>query len=277
MRRRIGGLLEDPHHAVVADLSDPEPLGVGHLLQKDARATAVLLKPSDLGAEVALEHVVAQNDADGTVRGEGFRPRQCVRDAPLAFLVGVVEPPRPYLSAVTEQLHEPPAVVSARDDEDLVDPGADQRLHGVEDHRPVVDREQVLVRDRRHGEEPRPQTTRQDDALHRPRSRSPRSSRPRISSGLTATAWAASSSKSSASNVSVSSSSGERAALSGKKATRPRHTPSACRRATSVTIHRLLPCEDRKSTRLNSSHLVISYAVFCLKKKKETKTQCTRI
>src|SRR5256885_4459095 len=28
------------------------------------------------------------------------------------------------------------------------------------------------------------------------------------------------------------------------------------------------PREDRKSTRLNSSHLVISYAVFCLKKKK---------
>src|SRR5688500_20048294 len=27
--------------------------------------------------------------------------------------------------------------------------------------------------------------------------------------------------------------------------------------------------KDRKSTRLNSSHLVISYAVFCLKKKKE--------
>src|SRR6266850_5893731 len=34
----------------------------------------------------------------------------------------------------------------------------------------------------------------------------------------------------------------------------------------------LSPCRhqhrDRKSTRLNSSHLVISYAVFCLKKKK---------
>src|SRR5256885_3765427 len=30
----------------------------------------------------------------------------------------------------------------------------------------------------------------------------------------------------------------------------------------------LLVVEDRKSTRLNSSHLVISYAVFCLKKKK---------
>src|SRR5262245_66222982 len=30
--------------------------------------------------------------------------------------------------------------------------------------------------------------------------------------------------------------------------------------------------QDRKSTRLNSSHLGISYAVFCLKKKKKTQT-----
>src|SRR5256885_8879578 len=36
-------------------------------------------------------------------------------------------------------------------------------------------------------------------------------------------------------------------------------TASPCRR---------LAGRDRKSTRLNSSHLVISYAVFCLKKKK---------
>src|SRR5256885_13107734 len=32
---------------------------------------------------------------------------------------------------------------------------------------------------------------------------------------------------------------------------------------------------DRKSTRLNSSHLVISYAVFCLKKKKEQRELCS--
>src|SRR5262245_66560559 len=31
------------------------------------------------------------------------------------------------------------------------------------------------------------------------------------------------------------------------------------------------PGQDRKSTRLNSSHLGISYAVFCLKKKKKKK------
>src|SRR2546426_1787184 len=33
-------------------------------------------------------------------------------------------------------------------------------------------------------------------------------------------------------------------------------------------IHWAINERDRKSTRLNSSHLVISYAVFCLKKKK---------
>src|SRR5436309_12652453 len=32
-------------------------------------------------------------------------------------------------------------------------------------------------------------------------------------------------------------------------------------------------CRDRKSTRLNSSHVKISYAVFCLKKKKKKKKQ----
>src|SRR5258705_2377648 len=51
--------------------------------------------------------------------------------------------------------------------------------------------------------------------------------------------------------------------------TRPRwcSRPSAPERATAR--RRNLPTLDRKSTRLNSSHLGISYAVFCLKKKKE--------
>src|SRR5438045_7240739 len=37
----------------------------------------------------------------------------------------------------------------------------------------------------------------------------------------------------------------------------------------------VIPQQDRKSTRLNSSHLGISYAVFCLKKKKKN-TKKTR-
>src|SRR5256885_11649158 len=52
---------------------------------------------------------------------------------------------------------------------------------------------------------------------------------------------------------------------------RPEHLREACEASL-----------DRKSTRLNSSHLVISYAVFCLKKKKQsserlTRTLCTRV
>src|SRR5256885_4174971 len=41
--------------------------------------------------------------------------------------------------------------------------------------------------------------------------------------------------------------------------------------------HRGVAKEDRKSTRLNSSHLVISYAVFCLKKKTTSHTPPTRL
>src|SRR5258708_21461571 len=35
-----------------------------------------------------------------------------------------------------------------------------------------------------------------------------------------------------------------------------------------VHLPKIAPDQDRKSTRLNSSHQIISYAVFCLKKKK---------
>src|SRR5258708_30486104 len=38
---------------------------------------------------------------------------------------------------------------------------------------------------------------------------------------------------------------------------------------------RYYSAEDRKSTRLNSSHQIISYAVFCLKKKKTKVTHST--
>src|SRR2546428_13441457 len=45
------------------------------------------------------------------------------------------------------------------------------------------------------------------------------------------------------------------------------HRASSGRRAQADAARRRLP--DRKSTRLNSSHDQISYAVFCLKKKKQ--------
>src|SRR5256885_6373941 len=60
--------------------------------------------------------------------------------------------------------------------------------------------------------------------------------------------------------------------VSDDQALRGPHRPVAHDRAI-TTLRFLSPPHpdllgDRKSTRLNSSHLVISYAVFCLKKKK---------
>src|SRR2546426_7840896 len=44
-------------------------------------------------------------------------------------------------------------------------------------------------------------------------------------------------------------------------------------KAISAEMNVVCAVPDRKSTRLNSSHLVISYAVFCLKKKKTENTE----
>src|SRR5256885_12986905 len=51
-----------------------------------------------------------------------------------------------------------------------------------------------------------------------------------------------------------------------RRSERPDRAPAA----RSSSWPRAPPTRDRKSTRLNSSHLVISYAVFCLKKKKKS-------
>src|SRR5437868_9060758 len=57
---------------------------------------------------------------------------------------------------------------------------------------------------------------------------------------------------------------------------RQRARPAIAERAgegvgtSSIQRQRRIPCRDRKSTRLNSSHVSISYAVFCLKKKNTT-------
>src|SRR5436190_6316794 len=53
-----------------------------------------------------------------------------------------------------------------------------------------------------------------------------------------------------------------------------RQDPASFRQGRAVRRPEAPP--DRKSTRLNSSHTVISYAVFCLKKKKKTASDADR-
>src|SRR5439155_24844951 len=59
-----------------------------------------------------------------------------------------------------------------------------------------------------------------------------------------------------------------------KRRPRSHRAFAACTRcaATRTARSAASPARDRKSTRLNSSHVAISYAVFCLKKKKDTQS-----
>ena len=61
--------------------------------------------------------------------------------------------------------------------------------------------------------------------------------------------------------------------ISHQKSTTGTSSEVCTRLITLSATHVKLYNPDRKSTRLNSSHLVISYAVFCLKKKKKKKKQ----
>src|SRR3712207_7175752 len=58
------------------------------------------------------------------------------------------------------------------------------------------------------------------------------------------------------------------ARLHGEDAVLDDRRPDEARSAVGLPHHRQRGLSDRKSTRLNSSHANISYAVFCLKKKK---------
>ena len=76
------------------------------------------------------------------------------------------------LAAVAEQGQELAGVVAARDDHDLVDAGQHQRLDRIEDHRLVVDRQQVLVGDPRERMQSGARAAGENDALHVVRSSS---------------------------------------------------------------------------------------------------------
>src|ERR1039457_7603215 len=58
---------------------------------------------------------------------------------------------------------------------------------------------------------------------------------------------------------------------------RSRWAASACRKRRLFFSGFAKPRRDRKSTRLNSSHLVISYAVFCLKKNTPVYGACCNV
>ena len=73
----------------------------------------------------------------------------------------------PELRSVAEQLDDVANAPPAEHDHHLAHAHVAQCLEGIEDHRPIKDRQQVLVRDARQRVETHPAATGEDEALHR--------------------------------------------------------------------------------------------------------------
>ena len=115
----------------------------------------------------SLHDVVGQHHQHRVAVDESGRQPEGLGDAAGPVLVAVAEPVDAELVAVAQQPEELAGVGAPGDQHDLGDPGVHQRLDAPVDHRPVVDRQQVLVGDPGERMEPRAGPTGEDDALHR--------------------------------------------------------------------------------------------------------------
>src|SRR5439155_7086080 len=98
---------------------------------------------------------------------EPLREAERLRDAARLLLVGIEEPVDAMLMPVAEQAEELPRMSAACDQHQLVDPGIDECLDREVDHRPIVNRQQMLVGNPRERVEPGAGAAGENDALHR--------------------------------------------------------------------------------------------------------------
>src|SRR5215211_6862791 len=169
---RVVGLLEDADDpAVAVELGHAEVAQVGRVVDAGQDEAG----PGGLGQEVghgraqaALDHVVGQHDHHPVPVDEALGQPEGLGDPARPLLVGVQQPVDAVLVAVAEQPQELAGMGPPGDHHQLGDPGRDEGLDGVGDHRPVVDRQQVLVGDAGQRVEPRAGPPGQDDAFHAP-------------------------------------------------------------------------------------------------------------
>ncbi len=151
---------------VVVELGDPEALRVGHPVEERPGAPRPGLELAGERLERrAVEDVVSQDAAERVVADEVPGEADRMGDPQRSALVAVRQA-EPEVLSVAEELHDVTDALAADDDEDFADPHPGQRLERVVDHRPVVDREQVLVRHDGEREQPRRRAAGEDDPLH---------------------------------------------------------------------------------------------------------------
>src|SRR4051812_42838278 len=164
---RYGGfLLEGNDSAGRVKLGDAESLRIGDPVQKRACAPRPGVELASNGLEGRpAEDVVAKDAAERVVADEAPGEPDGVGDPVGAVLVAIRQV-ETEVRAVREQLNDVADALAADDDENLLDAHARQGLDRVVDHRPVIDRQEVLVRDDREREQSRRGPAGEDDALH---------------------------------------------------------------------------------------------------------------
>src|SRR5260221_9445957 len=181
LARRAARLLHDARDAPVAvELSDAEALqmvDVAHLVENDARAAILLAEGVDAVLDRAAEDVVREQHDHPLAADESLREAQCFRDAAGLVLIRVQQAVDAELLAVAEQAQKLAGVRSARDQHHLRDAALHERFDPVTDHRPVIDRQQVLVGDACQRVQPTARPAGQDHTFHRPDSSEPRRGR----------------------------------------------------------------------------------------------------
>ena len=134
--------------------------------EHDATAALLLLEVLGDRLQRPLEDVVGEHHAHLVAGDEVLREPERLGDAAGLLLVAVREQVEAVLAAVSEQAEELAGMRPTGDEHQLDDPRLDERLDGVRDHRPVEERQQVLVRDPRERMEARARAACEDDALH---------------------------------------------------------------------------------------------------------------
>ncbi len=141
----ISRLLDDLRDPAVLDARDAEMLemlGFADVREQDARAFALLPEVVDGLGDRPSEDVVGEHHDDTVLADELAGETERLRDPAGALLVSVGEP---FAEQPAEVVH----MLPTGDHHQLRDAGLAQSVDGIDHHGPVVDREEVLVRDPR--------------------------------------------------------------------------------------------------------------------------------
>jgi hypothetical protein len=140
-------LFEADDVAIRVEFRDSEALRIRYLVQHRPGSPRPGLELfGDLRQRGTEQHVVAEDAAECLVADEVAGQTDGVGDPQRSALISVCEI-QPEVLAVREQLDHVTDALAADYDHDFPDPHARERGDRVVDHRPVVDRQQMLVGD----------------------------------------------------------------------------------------------------------------------------------